>query len=204
MIHVDRPSRPARHCSRLLSPASSIALALCLVLSACSGGRPPLLSKVLDADRSGRSAPIVTASPKSAGRASEGTTPSTSATGGGIEMSEVGEIDNVIYFGPDRYEVDDAYLPLIQAHAERLLAEPSLQVRIDAFTDPVGPADYNRELARMRAVMVQRQLRAMGVPARQIQIVAHGPGKRAKAGTGAGSSGTRTQASLRRVELNYR
>lgn len=189
-------------------------LAAAVLLAACGPASPPLLKRVEDAETARPRAPIVTAQPRptagaeAAANASRGlgksaAGPREAAT---ADAAALAPDASVIYFGHDRYQVDDTYAPLLQAHAKRLLADPAQLLRIDAFTDDSGPADYNLELSRMRASMVQRELRALGVPARQMQVVGHGPGER-HARHAVNTSGTRSQgpqANARRVELSYR
>ena len=174
--------------SRSSLRAAVACMSLLAALAGCAsstGPQPPLLKRVED----DRPAPIAVAVPRPV-RAESATSPSS------VE-DRARDLASVIYFGPDRYTVDDTYLPLLQSHARKLLSDPSLQLRIDAFTDDQGPADYNLELSRMRALSVQRQLKALGVPPTRMQIVGHGPARKA-----VGGSGTRT--SSRRVELTYR
>jgi len=174
-------------------PALAMRLALpCLLISAqllglagcASVPVPPLLRSVLDT----RPAPPGPTSAAGTGAAA-GEAPTSPHP-----PAEQNARPAVLYFGPDMYEVDAQYLPLLRAHAERLQAEPALQLRIDAYTDPHGPVHYNLELARMRAVNVQRRLIEFGAPAQRLQIVAHGPDRR------------RPQAAQqqRRVELHLR
>lgn len=163
-------------------------MTLLAALAGCAsstGSQPPLLKRVED----DRPAPIAVVVPKPV--RADGST----AAPSGEDSTR--DLPSVIYFGLDRYTVDDTYLPLLQSHARKLLSDPSLQLRIDAFTDDQGPAEYNLELSRMRALSVQRQLKALGVPPTRMQIVGHGPARKA-----VGGNGTRT--SSRRVELTYR
>ena len=184
---------------RLAAPALTLVIATMFV--ACASNEPPLLKRVeKDGDPPAQAAraPIVLVVPKPAhgadqpgGAAGPSAAPSTTR-GLQVPGTAVAAPDSsTIYFGRDRYQVDDQYAPLLQAHAKRLLSDPGLTLRIDAFTDRSGPAEYNLELSRMRAQTVQRQLRALGVPARQLQVVGHGPVR--------GGGGN-----PRRVELNYR
>jgi peptidoglycan-associated lipoprotein len=181
-----------------LARALPVAFLLSLVLPACGPSTPPLMKRVEDASAPPPRVPIVVAVPKPVGGADAAPAPAPAAARNPPPPAAPPAPDtSVIYFGRDRYQVDEAYAPLLQAHAKRLLSDPGLMLRIDAFTDESGPSDYNLELSRMRAQMVQRQLRALGVPARQMQVVGHGQGR-------GGQGATRAQASARRVELSYR
>jgi outer membrane protein OmpA-like peptidoglycan-associated protein len=165
------------------------------LLAACGSDQPPLMKRVEDDKAPPPQVPIEVAVPKPA-KGAEGGPAATASTRGLVAPASPVSLapdTSVIYFGVDRYQVDEAYAPLLKAHAKRLLSDPAQLLRIDAFTDPTGPADYNLELSRMRAQTVLRELRALGVPARQLQVVGHGPErKRGRAGH------------ARRVELNYR
>lgn len=166
----------------------ALPLLVCALLAACAADdQPPLSASVR------KSAPIVTAVPKPTARAALPKAQVTSAIG--TEHA----VANVIYFDSDRYRVSDEYKALLKAHAKRLLADPTLHLRIDGHADGIGPADYNLELARMRAQMVKRELMELGVPAGQLQVVGHGDGKPAAPGQDA-----QALAANRRVELSYR
>jgi peptidoglycan-associated lipoprotein len=179
----------------------ALGLSLVVWLAACSSApKPPLLnSPKSTASAEPKKAPVAVATPNPV--------PSPSSSGGTGNGSNAGNVaatandddDNpaVIYFDSDVYTVKEEYQPLLEAHAKRLIANPRLRLRIDAHTDNNGPADYNLELARMRAQSVMKQLVALGVPQQQLQIVGHG-----KNGRPAKSS--KAQAANRRVELTYR
>lgn len=161
---------------RLLTRTITVAALLSLAASCATKDAPPLL------DSPETRAPVVSVTPVPAR-----TEPAT------VASESEADPGSVIYFDSDVYTVKDEYRPMLQAHARRLLADPSLRLRIDAHTDDRGPADYNLELARMRAQSVLKQLVSMGVPASQLQVVGHGREK---------SKGS--LAASRRVELSYR
>jgi peptidoglycan-associated lipoprotein len=196
--------RPTSNPCRLALPLS---VACSLVLAACASGKnPPLLGSVR-----GKPAPVVVATPTPV--PPEGRSPmqgSVTVSGSGTSASPSPAVQAanaaleddgtaVIYFDPDAYLVKDSYKPMLEAHAKRLIADPDLHLRIDGHTDDNGPADYNLELARMRAQMVMKQLVSLGVPPAQLQIVGHGKGRPRAKGLGA-----QAQAANRRVELTYR
>jgi len=172
------------HSLRLLAPA----LVAAGLLAACASPQEPA--------RSGRKhakAPVVVATPM----------PGAPATAGGSGTfsppPSADEPDSVIYYDPDTYTVKDSYRPMLQAYARRLQANPGLRLRIDGHTDDNGPADYNLELARVRAQMVMKELTALGAPPSQLQIVGHGKDQpKARGAT------LQSQAANRRVELSYR
>jgi peptidoglycan-associated lipoprotein len=185
------PSDRRRLALRVVPTALAL-LPLLALLAACGPAAPPLMKRVED-DSAPPRVPIVVVVPKPTDSAA----PAPSPTRGLVPpppASALAPDASVIYFGRDRYQVEEAYAPLLQAHAKRLLSDPAQTLRIDAFTDDSGPADYNLELSRMRAQTVLRELRALGVPARQMQVVGHGPARKR------GSA----HANARRVELSYR
>ncbi|MED5617700.1 OmpA family protein [Ideonella sp. BN130291] len=200
------PTMPRRPCPTVFS---ALGLSLTVLLAACgSSPKPPLLnSPKTSASAEPKKAPVAVATPVPvpsaqgpATAAASGTSTSTGASTNGSPASAIAAADDndpaVIYFDSDVYTVKDEYQPLLEAHAKRLIANPKLRLRIDAHTDNNGPADYNLELARMRAQSVMKQLVALGVPPQQLQIVGHGKGRAAKGG--------KAQAANRRVELTYR
>jgi len=180
-------------------PALAAGLGAALLLAGCASEKsPPLLGSVKG--RPGR-APIVTISPvpppAAAPRAQASAEPALPA--GSVSAAGTEELQTVIYFEPDAYQVKADYRPMLEAHAKRLIADPDLVLRIDGHTDESGPPDYNRELARMRAHMVMKQLLALGAPKTQLQVVGHGEARRNGKRNGNG-----LQANSRRVELTYR
>jgi peptidoglycan-associated lipoprotein len=109
------------------------------------------------------------------------------------------EPPRVLYFEPDAYKLSPRYRPTLEAHARKLKASPNLQLVIRAYTDARGAYDYNLALSKKRAETVAKQLVAMGVPPRRLELAHHGE-RRATAG---GRTG-RATAEDRRVELIYR
>lgn len=53
-------------------------------------------------------------------------------------------------------------------------AHPDAKIVLDAYTDPIGAADYNVKLAIRRAGAVRTQLKAMGVDGNQIVFAIYG------------------------------
>ena len=103
---------------------------------------------------------------------------------------------SVIYFESDVFRVAPKYRPMLEEHARRLKADPSRRLRIEAYADPEGGTEYNRALTEKRAETVMKMLRSMGVPARQLDVRAHGAGR-------ADASDPAAWSRYRRVELVY-
>lgn len=160
---------------------------LALLLVACaSRPSPPLVEKVIATPH-----PVVH-TPQASAEAALPEPPPPIVVGGDA-------VPAVLYFAPDVYEVRDEDRAVLQAHAKQLLDHPGWRLLIEAHTDPVGPRDYNAELARMRALSVKKQLIALGVPADQLETVAYGEGSNAGRARSASALAAR-----RRVDLKYR
>lgn len=106
--------------------------------------------------------------------------------------AEAQELPAQIPFDYDAYQIKEPYRPVLQAHAKKLIADPSLRLVIQARVDPRGPRDYNRALANKRAEMVKKQLVSFGVAPDRLRTAVGRPA--AKHGS----------IVARRVELIYR
>ena len=62
----------------------------------------------------------------------------------------------------------DRFASLIQTHY------PAATITVEGFTDPAGPAEYNRRLAQRRAEAVREELVARGLPETQLRAVGYG------------------------------
>jgi peptidoglycan-associated lipoprotein len=165
--------------------AAGWALIPLLLMGGCAEDPPDVLPR-----------PIVVAHPVPNEPGAVGAMGTTSRLGAELTSSP-GASGGSLYFPPDFYQVRDADRSALQAHARRLLAHPDWRLRIVAHTDPVGPPDYNAELARMRALSVKKVLLGMGVPAQQLETAAYG-----ESGSGRHLSQSQMAAS-RRVDLSY-
>lgn len=63
-----------------------------------------------------------------------------------------------IYFDLDSYKLNEESKLIIAEVAEYLQHKPEAKVEIRAYCDGVGSSEYNRKLAKMRAVVVKEQL----------------------------------------------
>lgn len=105
----------------------------------------------------------------------------------------------VILFDYDSFVVKPEYQPLVQAHADRLLADKALHVMLEGHTDERGGREYNLALGQKRAEAVLQALRLLGVPDAQMEPVSFGEEKPAAQG-----SSEADWAQNRRTEINYR
>ncbi|MGN1394625.1 MAG: peptidoglycan-associated lipoprotein Pal [Succinivibrionaceae bacterium] len=85
--------------------------------------------------------------------------------------------DSIIYFGYDSDAIPNAYVALLQAHAELLREAPQLKIIIEGHTDERGTPEYNVALGDRRSRSVARYLLQLGVSAEQMSIVSYGEEK---------------------------
>jgi peptidoglycan-associated lipoprotein len=121
--------------------------------------------------------------------------PTTAAAPAPAPVAAASELPAVIYYESDVYEIAPQYRAMLQAHAARLKADPSLRLRVEAHADPEGGTDYNRALTEMRARTVVKVLRDFGVDPGQVEIRAFGASE---------DDDRASWGQHRRVELVYR
>ena len=85
-----------------------------------------------------------------------------------------------IYFDFDQFEISEESKQILFAHAEKLLKNPNLQLRIDGHTDERGSREYNIGLGERRAKAVSRVLALKGIPADRVTVVSYGKEQPAK------------------------
>lgn len=103
-----------------------------------------------------------------------------------------------VYFGFDRYDVTEQYLPLVQMHAQYLAANGQQRIRIEGNTDARGSSEYNLALGQRRSVAVAQQLVNRGVNGAQIEAVSFGKERPAAQGWS-----EEAHAQNRRADINY-
>lgn len=89
-----------------------------------------------------------------------------------------------VYFNPDRYNLSDEALVIIQQVADRMTDEPNLFAAIIGYCDNVGSATYNKRLGQERAQNVLEELQfEHGVEADRMFAISKGivVGKRSSA-----------------------
>lgn len=79
-----------------------------------------------------------------------------------------------IYFDFDRSEILGEYRTILAAHAEYLIANPSVSVMIEGNADERGTREYNMALGERRAYSVQQFLMLQGVSRSQLSTVSFG------------------------------
>ena len=82
-----------------------------------------------------------------------------------------------IYFDFDSDTVKAEYRPLIEAHAQYLLANGNAKMMLQGNTDERGTREYNLSLGQRRSVAVKKSFNALGVQDKQIETVSFGEEK---------------------------
>ncbi len=82
-----------------------------------------------------------------------------------------------IYFMYDSSQVQDEFIPVIQAHAQYLVANPGQRIILEGHTDERGSREYNIALGEQRAKAVLRIMEMQGVSPSQVEIVSYGEEK---------------------------
>lgn len=103
-----------------------------------------------------------------------------------------------IYFMLDSSQVQQDFVPVIAAHAQYLLANPSQHITLEGHCDDRGSREYNIALGEQRAKSVANMMRIQGVSDAQVSIVSYGEEKPAAFGEDEASWELN-----RRVEIDY-
>lgn len=96
-----------------------------------------------------------------------------------MQLGEPGSLlaQRSIYYAFDRYDIQDEYIALIEAHANFLLENPELKIIVQGNCDDRGSREYNLALGQRRAESVKRALALLGVGEEQIESVSFGAEK---------------------------
>ncbi|MGX5653018.1 peptidoglycan-associated lipoprotein Pal [Hydrogenophaga borbori] len=109
------------------------------------------------------------------------------------------QMQRIIYFDYDSFEVKPDATALLEANARYLNANRSVRVQLEGHTDERGGREYNLALGQKRAEAVRRALSLLGVQDSQMEAVSFGEEKPAQTG-----SDEAAWSKNRRVELTYR
>jgi peptidoglycan-associated lipoprotein len=82
-----------------------------------------------------------------------------------------------IYYDFDSSQIKDDYKPLVTAHAQYLVANPSAKITIQGNTDERGSREYNVALGQRRADSVKQMMLLLGVAENQIETISFGEEK---------------------------
>jgi peptidoglycan-associated lipoprotein len=109
-----------------------------------------------------------------------------------------GAVGKVIYFDFDKSDIKPEFAPIVQAHAQYLVAHPGAKLKLEGNTDERGTREYNIGLGERRAQAVRRALMLLGVPETRLTTVSFGAERPAVEGDDESA-----WAKNRRVELVY-
>jgi len=84
------------------------------------------------------------------------------------------DVPNVIHFGFDRSDLDEASRVVLDSIADMLEGQPSVRVQIYGHTDTRGSVAYNEELGRRRASAARAFLAERGIDPSRLEVVARG------------------------------
>ena len=87
-----------------------------------------------------------------------------------------------VYFMLDSSEVMPDFIPVIAAHAQYLIANPSQHITLEGNADERGSREYNIALGEQRAKSVASMMKVKGLSENQLQIVSYGEEKPAALG----------------------
>jgi outer membrane protein OmpA-like peptidoglycan-associated protein len=79
-----------------------------------------------------------------------------------------------IHFDFNKANIKKEYIPLLKEVAKVLKENPNINLRIEGYTDDIGPKAYNQKLALKRAMAVKDFLVKEGIKPERIQIVGFG------------------------------
>jgi len=82
-----------------------------------------------------------------------------------------------IYYEYDRYDIQEEYVPVIEAHAKLLMAHSDLKIIVQGNCDDRGSREYNLALGQRRSDSVRRAMVLLGVNEKQIETVSFGAEK---------------------------
>ncbi len=106
--------------------------------------------------------------------------------------------ENNVFFVLGSASVNAAGRMTAQRHAERLKANPKLEVTLVGYTDDLGSPSYNLAIAEQRVNAIHKELRTQGVRSNQIRRHMAGREQLAPA-----CRSTACRKKMRRVEFVY-
>ena len=95
------------------------------------------------------------------------------------QLKETGNLlsKRSIYYEFDRYDIQEQYVPIVEAHAKLIMAHADLKIAVQGNCDDRGSREYNLALGQRRAESVKRAMGLLGVNEKQIETVSFGAEK---------------------------
>lgn len=94
--------------------------------------------------------------------------------GSGTQQQLVAEIGDRVFFGYDRYDLNDEARDLLNRQAQWLKQYGNLTVTVEGHADERGTREYNLALGERRAESVKNYLISMGVDPRRVNTISYG------------------------------
>jgi peptidoglycan-associated lipoprotein len=138
-----------------------LALAIAVSLSACSKKPPAALPP--------EPAPAVTQAPPPPPAQPQGPVPGSAADFVAQMMGR-----DTIHFALDKFTVDPADMPALQAQAQWLMKYPAKKATIEGHCDERGTREYNLALGERRATAAKNYLVSLGVDASRLTTISYG------------------------------
>ena len=93
-----------------------------------------------------------------------------------VKMQKYADLrkEHMSYFDFDRSDVRGEFAELLAAHADYLVKNPNVKVRLEGHADERGTPEYNIALGERRAKAVKKYLMSLGVLASQLNTVSYG------------------------------
>jgi outer membrane protein OmpA-like peptidoglycan-associated protein len=97
-----------------------------------------------------------------------------------VELQEPAKVEEPlmvrarIHFDFNKANIKKEYIPLLKEVAKILKENPNINLRIEGYTDDIGPKAYNQKLALKRAMAVKNFLVREGINPERIQVVGFG------------------------------
>ncbi|MGH8769179.1 MAG: peptidoglycan-associated lipoprotein Pal [Burkholderiales bacterium] len=95
------------------------------------------------------------------------------------QLKEAGNLlsKRSIYYEFDRYDIQEQYVPIVEAHSKLLMAHADVKILAQGNCDDRGSREYNLALGQRRAESVKRGMVLLGVNEKQIETVSFGAEK---------------------------
>lgn len=81
---------------------------------------------------------------------------------------------DTVYFGTDKYDLDEATRATLAAQARWLMANPNVRASIEGHCDERGTREYNQALGERRANAARDFLVSQGVPTSRLVVTSWG------------------------------
>ncbi len=92
----------------------------------------------------------------------------------GTQADLVVNVGDRVFFGTDRYDVDNEARLVLERQANFLAQYPNLNISIEGHADERGTREYNLALGARRAEAAKNYLIALGVDPRRVDTISFG------------------------------